>query len=74
MFHLTHKAMKDNQNKKATDGKDLIKDINSVPKEVTNNKDNQNVDDPKRPAQGGRYEGTSVQDGGQDVGSSAGSH
>lgn len=67
--------MKNNQNKKDHDNdKDLVNDINSVPKAIKNDGANNNVDDPKRPAQSGRHDGNSVQDGGQDIGSSAGSH
>ncbi len=67
--------MKEDKNKKQNPDKQLLKDINSVPKAPTNqNSSNEFVDDPKRPAQGGRHDANSVQDGGQDVGSSAGSH
>ncbi|KAA5542478.1 hypothetical protein [Adhaeribacter rhizoryzae] len=63
--------MKDNKNKDQDAGKDILKDINSVPK-MAGNKDN--VGDPKRPAKGGSRGTSSDQDGGQDAGSSAGSH
>lgn len=66
--------MKDKQNKKTDPDKELVKDINSVPKQPTNSKGNEFVDDPKRPPRGGRHDANSVQDGGQDVGSAAGSH
>ena len=65
--------MKDNKNKDQDPDKKLVKDINSVPKMV-NNQGNEEVDDPKRPAKGGSRGTSSDQDGGQDVGSSAGSH
>jgi hypothetical protein len=68
-------AMKEDQNKKQDSGKQLLKDINSVDKApINSNNGNEFVDDPKRPAKGGRHDANSVQDGGQDVGSSAGSH
>lgn len=66
--------MKDNQNEKRDKDQDLINDINSVAKEIESTDGNENVDDPKRPPRGGRHEGNSVEDGGQDTGSSAGSH
>lgn len=65
--------MKENQNKNQVNEKDLLKDINSVPKAIQG-QGNENVDDPKKPAKGGRFDANSTQDGGQDSGSSAGSH
>jgi len=65
--------MKDKENKNQVDADKLVKDINSVPK-MTNNEGNEFVDDPKRPAQGGSRGASSDQDGGQDSGSSTGSH
>lgn len=62
---------KQDKNRPADDK--IVKDINSVPK-MLNNEGNDNVDEPKRPAKGGRHDANSVQDGGQDVGSAAGSH
>jgi hypothetical protein len=73
MFNLNLSIMKDNKDKNEDQGERLIKDINSVPKMVEN-QGNDSVDDPKRPAKGGSRGSSSVQDGGQDVGSSAGSH
>ncbi|QNF31458.1 hypothetical protein HUW51_01445 [Adhaeribacter swui] len=68
--------MKDDQNKNNDKKDDILKDIRSVPKAATggNGGGNQNVDDPKKPAKGGRHDANSVEDGGQDIGSSAGSH
>ncbi|MDB5263098.1 MAG: hypothetical protein JWQ14_2379 [Adhaeribacter sp.] len=62
---------KQDKNRPADDK--IVKDINSVPK-MLNNEGNDNVDESKRPAKGGRHDANSVQDGGQDVGSAAGSH
>lgn len=59
--------MKDNQDKNQKSN--IVKDINSVPKAS-----NQELDDKQRSPKSGRHEGNSIQDGGQDVGSSAGSH
>jgi len=65
--------MSDNKDKNPKQDDKILKDIKSVPKMVTN-EGNEFVDEPKRPAKGGRQDGNSVQDGGQDVGSSAGGH
>ena len=65
--------MKDNKNKDQDPDKKLVKDINSVPK-MANDDGHSTVGDPKRPAKGGSRGTSSVQDGGQDVGSSTGSH
>lgn len=68
--------MKDNQNKSNDKKDDILKDIRSVPKAATGGSGggNQNVDDPKQPPKGGRHDATSAEDGGQDIGTSAGSH
>ena len=68
--------MKDNQDKNNDKKDEILKDIRSVPKAATGGSGggNQNVDDPKHPPKGGRHDATSPEDGGQDVGSSAGSH
>ncbi|QMU27636.1 hypothetical protein [Adhaeribacter radiodurans] len=66
--------MKDNQNKNNDKKDDILKDIRSVDKAPMNRSGNKNVDDPKRPAKGGRHDANSTEDGGQDVGTSAGSH
>lgn len=69
--------MKDDQNKSdSKEGDDILKDIRSVPKAATGGSGggNQNVDDPKHPPKGGRHDASSTEDGGQDVGTSAGSH
>ena len=73
MFNLNLFMMKDDKNKDQDQGKKILKDINSVPK-MAGNQENENVDDPKRPPKGGSRGTASDQDGGQDVGSSAGSH
>lgn len=67
--------MKDKQDKKGEQKDDILKDIRSVPKAPINSGGgNDNVDDPKRPPRGGRHDANSPEDGGQDVGTSAGSH
>jgi hypothetical protein len=73
MFNLNLNIMKDNKNKDQDQGKKILKDINSVPK-TAKNQATGNLDDQKRPAKGGSRGSASTQDGGQDVGSSAGSH
>ena len=71
MFNLNLFMMKDNKNNDQDQGKKILKDINSVPKMSGQQG---NMDDSKRPAKGGSRGTASDQDGGQDVGSSAGSH
>jgi hypothetical protein len=68
--------MKDNQNKSNDKKDDILKDIRSVPKAATGGSGggNQNVDDPKHPPKGGRHDANSTEDGGQDIGTSAGGH
>ncbi|RDC61797.1 hypothetical protein [Adhaeribacter pallidiroseus] len=68
--------MKDNQDKSDDKKDDILKDIRSVPKAPTGSSGggNQNVDDPKHPPKGGRHDASSTEDGGQDMGTSAGSH
>ncbi|PSR52141.1 hypothetical protein AHMF7605_00685 [Adhaeribacter arboris] len=66
--------MKDKQGKNPGEKDAILKDIRSVDKAPMNRSGNENVDDPKRPAKGGRHEANSTEDGGQDVGTSAGSH
>ncbi|WP_026462639.1 hypothetical protein [Adhaeribacter aquaticus] len=63
--------MKENQKK--DQDKQLVKDINSVNKASEDNADNLNLPQNMYPKSGGRQGAKSVQDGGQDVGSSAGS-
>ncbi|MDQ4141370.1 MAG: hypothetical protein M3142_12725 [Bacteroidota bacterium] len=66
--------MKDNQGKNQGQKDDILKDIRSVDKAPMNRSGNEYVDDPKHPAKGGRHNVNSTEDGGQDVGTSAGSH
>lgn len=65
--------MKDDQNKEQDQGEKLLNEIKSVPK-LADEDQEYPVDDEKRPAKGGSRGAKSDQDGGQSVGSSAGSH
>lgn len=53
--------------------KDLLKDIKSVPK-ASKEQGKDDLNQSEKPAKGGRFDAKSTQDGGQDSGSSAGSH